>query len=130
MDGKGIPQGSSNGFEIGATGSVLKILDPTVAYGEGYGHLVTWEVSTGSGYDVYGRYVMAGEDSAVGNAFAIFDTSNSSQGSPAPACAAGGNCLVATADNWVAGGTGDTEIRGRFVRPHRIHLPLLTRNVR
>jgi hypothetical protein len=118
-----------DGFEIGGTGAKLKLLDPNVAFGPGYGYLVTWEYFTGSEYDVYGRYVMRGQNSPAGDSFTVVGTAQS-QEQPAVACDPSGDCLVVWADSRAAGGgAGDYEIRGRFVRLHHTYLPTLLRDL-
>jgi hypothetical protein len=123
VNDEGNPEGGG-GFEIGGTGTSVKLVDPSVAYGAGYGYLVTWEYYTGAGFDVYGRYVMRGQNSPAGAPFAIVDAAQS-QEQPAVACAPSGDCLVVWADSQAAGGAGDYEIRGRFVRPRHVFLPAL-----
>jgi hypothetical protein len=106
----------------------MKLLDPNVAFGPGYGYLVTWEYFTGSEYDVYGRYVMRGQNSPAGDPFTVVGTAQS-QETPAVACDPSGDCLVVWADSRAAGGgAGDYEIRGRFVRLHHTFLPTLLRD--
>ena len=129
MDGNGTPQGSSGGFPIAKATTNLHV-DPDVAYGAGYGYLVTWRYfdSGASGEDVYGRYVVQGQDSAAGDEFVIDDTEDA-QRYPAVGCAPSGDCLVVEEDNYLFGvGTNDYEIRGRGVRPHHIYLPCALRN--
>lgn len=100
---------------------------PDVANGMGYGYLVTWEKEISlSASDVYGRYVMRGQDEGAGGPFEI-DATQDYQGSPAVACAPLGDCLVVEVDNYSVGGPDDTEIRGRFVSPHRVYLPLVVK---
>jgi len=125
VSGDGTPQGPAGGFSIAKATANLHV-DPDVAYGAGYGYLVAWRYydSGSSGQDVYGRYVMPGQDSAAGDEFAIDGDSNS-QANPAIACASSGDCLVVEEDNWPS---GDYEIRGRFVRPYHVYLPLTLRN--
>jgi hypothetical protein len=105
------------------------LAEPAVGYGSGYGYLVTWAFDTGSAvYDVYGRYVMPGQSSAAGNEFTIDGTAHS-QEEPAVACAPSGDCLVVEEDNYESPATaGDYEIRGRFVEPYNVYLPLILRN--
>jgi hypothetical protein len=117
-----------DGFEIGGTGTKIKLLDPNVAFGPGYGYLVTWEYFTGSRTDVYGRYVMRGQNSPAGDSFTVVGTAQS-QEQPAVACGPSGDCLVVWADSRAAGGgAGDYEIRGRFVRLHHTYLPTVLRD--
>ena len=125
-DGDGTPQGSTARFEIDGLGDGNLHVDPAVAYGGGYGYLVAWRYFDAglSGQDVHGRYVMPVQDSAAGDAFAI-DNGSDSQANPAIACAPSGDCLVVEEDDWPG---ADFEIRGRFVRPCRVHLPLVLRN--
>jgi hypothetical protein len=114
----------------GATQSYIPIanytsqthVEPTVAYGNTYGYLVTWRYASGGamGDDVYGRFVKPGQDEPWGEQFAI-DSSGESQRSPALACSFHGNCLVVEEDNWPG---ADYEIRGRFVLSYHTYLPL------
>jgi hypothetical protein len=127
LSGDGTPQGSGGGFCVAAAPD-RHDTTPKVAYGTGYGYLVTWNrLNPGSVHDVYGHYVMPGLDTVVGLEFAI-DDGIAEQTSPAVACAASGDCLVVEADNDSPG--SDFEIRGRFVRPHSVYLPLVKRNHR
>lgn len=122
VNGAGVPQGSPPGFPI-ATATSNFHSDPDVAYGAGYGYLVTWMYS-GNDWDVYGRYVMRGQNSAAGTEFAI-DAGSNVQWNPAVACAPSGDCLVVEHDNWPG---PDYEIRGRFVMPYHLYLPVILRN--
>lgn len=125
VSGDGDPQGSSIGFAIDGLGDGNLHVDPAVAYGAGYGYLVAWRYyEGGSNQNIYGRYVMPGQDSAAGEEFAI-DSGLDSQANPAVACNSNGDCLVVEEDNWPG---PDYEIRGRFVQPHHIYLPLVLRN--
>ncbi len=118
-------QGPSGGFEIDGIGDSNLHVNPAVAYGAGYGYLVAWRYyEGGSNQNIYGRYVMPGQDSAAGEEFAI-DGDSGSQRYPAVACNPSGDCLVVEDDNYPG---PDYEIRGRFVRPHHIYLPLTLRN--
>ncbi len=102
-------------------------IEPAVAYGAGYGYLVAWRYASGgtTGDDVYGRYVMPGQDSPAGSEFAI-DNDTSSQRAPAVACATTGDCLMAEEDNNSAG--GDYEIRGRLVWLYHVYVPIMLKN--
>jgi hypothetical protein len=125
VSGDGTPQGSSGGFEIDGVGDGNLHVDPAVAYGAGYGYLVAWRYyEGGSNQNVYGRYVMPGHDSATGDEFAIDDDVDS-QRYPAVACNSIGDCLVVEEDNCSG---ADYEIRGRFVKPYHVYLPLALRN--
>jgi len=68
--------------------------------------------------------VMPGQDSPSGDWFNIHGFIESHR-SPAQACAPSGDCLVAMEDNLYE---GDYEIRGRFVMPHRVYLPMILKN--
>ncbi len=130
MSGDGTPQGDSGGFAIARVDDSNPYLcygDSAVAYGAGYGYLVVMAADPEGvlGQNIYGRYVMPGQDSASGEEFAI-DNALDSQRHPAVACNPSGDCLVAEEDNWP--GPADYEIRGRFVRPYHIYLPLTLRN--
>lgn len=124
VSGAGAPEGSSGGFCIAWETAELHV-DPAVAYGAGYWYLVTWRYfgPAPSGEDVYGRHVLPGRDEPAGQAFGI-DTSFDSQAHPALACDSAGVCLVVEEDKYTG---GDYEIRGRFVTPYRVYLPLTLR---
>ena len=120
----GTPQGPGGGFWV--TGNPGRHDGaPSVAYGAGYGYLVAWyRFMGGLDYNVYGRYAMPGRDIAVGSEFAL-DDDVAAQKHPAVACATNGDCLMAEEDNNAPG--GDFEIRGRFVMPYHVFLPLVLR---
>ena len=100
-------------------------VEPDVAYGPVYGYLVAWRYIPSTGvWDVYGRYVKPGQNSAWGSEFAIDDGADS-QKSPALACDLFGDCLVVEEDNWPG---ADYEIRGRLVMAYHVYLPLTLRN--
>ncbi len=119
--------GTLQPFILIADHSSQACIEPAVAYGAGYGYLVTWRFASSgaTGDDVYGRYVMPGQDSPAGSEFAI-DDDTSSQRAPAVACATTGDCLMAEEDNNSVG--GDFEIRGRFVMPYHAYVPIVLRN--
>jgi hypothetical protein len=120
----GTPLGSGDGFGISEENTLfVSDLRTALAYGEGYGYLATWlRYNTGSStHDIAGRYVMDGQDSASGSPFVI---EGSGSVSPSVACAPSGDCLVGYRW-WIV---GDYDIGGRFVRPHRVYLPLVLRN--
>ncbi|MBU0511544.1 MAG: hypothetical protein KJ638_07570 [Chloroflexi bacterium] len=121
----GTPQGPAGGFWI--TGSPGRYdTAPAVAYGRGYGYLITWDrFMGGPDYNVYGRYAMPGWDNAAGPEFAL-DNDVDAQMQPAVACATNGDCLMAEEDNNSVG--GDFEIRGRLAMPYHLYLPLVLRN--
>jgi hypothetical protein len=127
IDGNGTLQGTG-GFPIAGIGDVNLYEAPAVAYSSLLGYLVAWDHDVDPGpvfvYDVSGRYVMAGQDQAYGDRVDI-DNSNYWQITPDLACDDRGNCLVVYEDDWPVGTTGDFEIRGRFVSPHRFYLPLM-----
>jgi hypothetical protein len=99
---------------------------PAVSYGAGFGYLVSWQYGsqTSSKYDLYGRYLLPGQDQPAAEMFGIDNTAED-QAMPAVACDTLGDCLVVYNDNF---GAGDWEVRGRFVRPHHIYLPQVVRN--
>lgn len=100
---------------------------PDVSYGAGYGYLVTWdyETLTASDYNIYGRYVMRGQDQACGDEFGI-DVGTERQIDPSVACNPMGDCLVVYGDDYPVRHVW--EIRGRFVMPYHVYLPLGLRN--
>jgi hypothetical protein len=101
---------------------------PDVAYGQGYGYLLTWsyDTPTSTAADTYGRYVMPGQGVPAGDEFCI-DCSVGEQITPALACAFSGDCLYVQSDSIDAVGP-DYEILGRTVRPHHVYLPLVLRD--
>ena len=105
----------------------LSLSAPDVSYSAGYGYLVSWDYGTGttSSYDIYGRYVMPGQDQACGKEFGI-DVGSDRQIDPAVACNPIGDCLVVYGDDYPV--YGEWEIRGRFVIPYHVYLPLTLRN--
>jgi len=100
-------------------------VEVAAGYGPIYGYLVAWRfIGSSSHWDVYGRYVKAGQDSAWESEFAI-DTGSDLQRSPALACGSRGDCLVVEEDNWPS---ADYEIRGRLALARHVYLPLVVRN--
>jgi len=97
---------------------------PDVAYGRGYGYLVTWYYGAPTTANTYGLYVMPGLNTPAGDEFAI-DLDSGAQIDPAIACMPSGDCLFVESDN---SGSTDYEINGRTIRPHHVYLPLLLRN--
>jgi hypothetical protein len=95
-----------------------------LAYGEGYGYLAVWHFEELSPPDtLYGRHVLAGQDAASGSQFPIASLSHTDS-RPAVTCGPSGDCLVVY--SWWDG--GDDDIEGRFVRPHRVYVPVVLRN--
>jgi len=127
VSGAGVPLGSG-GFPIAGIGDTKLYTRPAVAYSSVYGYLVAWDYDIDPSpvfdYDVSGRYVMAGQNQASSAIFAIDNTAYG-QTRPDLACDALGSCLAVEEDGWSPIGAGDYEIRGRFVRPHRLYLPLM-----
>ena len=122
VSGEGIPLGPASAFDISSTPPVGGNFSQALAYGEEYGYLVAISLSPDvtQQQNIYGRYVMAGSDSAAGGEFGI-DLTEFSQKEPSVSCTPSGDCLVVYEDNWPDG--TDYEIRARFVRPHRVYLP-------
>jgi hypothetical protein len=122
MSTDGIPKGGPAGFDVGEVDTIHEAdRQLALAYGEGCGYLATWHFAEPDPTDtIYGRYALAGQDSASGSQFAVA-SSIQPQSWPAVACAPSGDCLVAY--SWWDG--SDHDIRGRFVRPRRIYLPLV-----
>ncbi len=96
---------------------------PDVAYGRGYGYLVTWYHDASATPNTYGRYVMPGQSTPAGEEFAI-DLDPGAQIDPAVACTPSGDCLFVESDN---SGSPDYEINGRTVKPYHVYLPLALR---
>lgn len=101
-------------------------VEPDVAFGPAYGYLVVWRhMPSLTEWDVYGRFVKVGQNSAAGGEFVIDDEGGTDQKSPATACAGTGQCLVVEEDNSSMGGPVDYEIRGRFIESYSIFLPVV-----
>jgi len=98
-------------------------VEPAVDFGDGGHYLVAWRYIGGT-WDIFGRHVIARQNSPEGPEFAI-DTYSFMQKVPAVGCAPAGRCLVVEEDNYPG---GDYEIRGRLVGYQRIFLPLTLRN--
>jgi hypothetical protein len=128
VSGDGILQGSPGGFCIACSGSEIYV-EPGIAYGNIYGYLVTWRLTSGSASDddIYGRFVKPGQDAPSDSQFVI-DDNLLSQREPALACGTHGDCLVVQEDNYSVAMPMDYEIRGRFVLAHHVYLPLILRN--
>jgi len=100
-------------------------VEVAAGYGPVYGYLVAWRfIVSSSDWNVYGRYVKAGQNSAWESEFAI-DATAYLQRSPALACNLRGDCLVVEEDNWPS---ADYEIRGRLALARHAYLPLVVRN--
>jgi hypothetical protein len=103
--------------------------NPAIAATWGEQYLVVWqnELPAGTGLpdtDIYGRYIPAGADGPVpGDAFGI-DGRLAEQRAPALACGRSGDCLVVEEDFTSTVLYG---LRGCFVGPHRVYLPLTLR---
>jgi hypothetical protein len=121
----GTPQGDPVGFDIGEVDTVDELYQQfALAYGDIYGYLATWHFEESSPPDtLYGRYVLAGQDSASDDQFAVASISHTNT-YPAVACEPSGDCLVV--NSWWDG--GDYDIEGRFVRLHRVYAPVVLRN--
>ncbi len=126
----GTPLGPSDGFPIAQFPSASSYL-PDVDYGRIYGYLVTWYSDQPSYLDeVYGNYVLSGRDEVSALPFGVNGGMGSSQRTPAIACTPIGECLVVSEDNldWPTWTPKDYEIRGSFILPWRIQLPIVLRN--
>ncbi len=100
-------------------------VEPAVAYSPVFGYMITWRYVPAPGiWDVYARYVNAGQDTVSSDEFAI-DDDITSQKSPAIACASSGDCLIVEEDNSSMTGPVDSEIRGRIVSPYPAFIPLI-----
>ncbi len=98
-------------------------VEPAVGYGDGGRYQVAWRYIA-TNWDVYGRDVMAGQNSPDGSEYPI-DHYVYNQKVPAVACAPMGTCLVVYEDD--APGS-DYEIRARFAGYQRVVLPVTLRN--
>ena len=127
VSGEGTPLGPASAFDISGTYPSGVNFSQALAYGEEYGYLVaiSLEPDATQKSNVYGRYVMAGSDSAVGDEFGI-DLTEFSQNQPSVSCTPSGDCLVVYEDNWPD--ETDFEIRGRFVKPHRVYFPIVMKD--
>jgi len=125
VSSSGTPLGGPDGFGVSAVITNTGWYRPDVAYAEGYGYLAAWDYDTAglTIYDVYGRYIMAGQNAASGSPFSV-DSSTPVQIQPGVACSPAGDCLVAYA--WW--NSTNYDIGGRLVRPHRVYLPLAMRD--
>jgi hypothetical protein len=127
VSGEGTPLGPASAFDISSTYPSGINFSQALAYGAEYGYLVaiSLQPEPTQKSNVYGRYVMAGSDSAAGGEFGI-DLTEFSQNNPSVSCTPSGDCLVVYEDNWPDG--TDYEIRARFVRPHRVFLPIVMKD--
>lgn len=101
---------------------------PDVAYGGAWGYLLTWRfLHSLSENDVFGRFVRSGQNQPWGSYFGI-DERLADSDQAALACNASAHCLVVYMDNWNPGAEVDSEIRGRFVGPWHMFVPLVLRN--
>jgi hypothetical protein len=120
----GTPLGSPGGFWITGNPGRHDSL-PAVASGAGHRYLIAWQRFMGGlDHNIYGRYAVPGRDHGVGGEFAL-DNDVRAQMSPAVACAAHRDCLMAEEDNNSAG--GDFEIRARIASLYTVHLPRVVR---
>jgi hypothetical protein len=127
VSGEGTPLGSATAFDISSTPPYDFNVSQAIAYGAEFGYLVVFSLSpdTTRIEDIYGRYVMAGSDSAAGGEFGI-DLTEFNQNKPSVSCTPSGDCLVVYEDNWPDG--TDFEIRARFVKPHRVYFPIVMKD--
>jgi hypothetical protein len=125
----GTPLGPAGGFPV-AQFSLGDCSRPDVDYAWIYGYIVTWDAYSSTYLeDVYGHQVSVGWDGVKGLAFGVNGGMGSSQRNAAIACAAPGDCLVASEDDldhttWTP---GDYEIRGSFLRAWRQFVPAALR---
>jgi uncharacterized protein YlbG (UPF0298 family) len=114
--------GSLHSFISLANDNGLFRLEPAVAFGDGGHYLVAWR-HVGPTWDIFGRYVVAGNDSPEGPQLPIEDGAFH-QKVPALACSPSGPCLEVQEDNFLG---GSYDIMGRLVGHRRIHLPIAVR---
>lgn len=126
----GTPLGPFQGFPIASSTTTTIMRQASDAtYSPFSGYLVVSSYFNPSSFDesdVYGRFVLPGQDHATGNEFPI-DTNPHYQSAPAVACDSSGDCLVAEIHNPLAYPAGDKEIRGRLVYVRRTYLPAILR---
>ena len=126
----GTPQGPFQGFPIASSTTTTIMRQASDAtYSPFSGYLVVssyFNPSSADESNVYGRFILPGQDHAAGNEFPI-DTSPHYQSAPAVACAPSGDCLVAEVHNPLAYPAGDMEIRGRLVYGRLTYLPAILR---
>ena len=85
-------------------------------FGLSYASLVVWHRTISVGiYEVFGRFVMPGQDSAYGSEIILGFEEYFLELYPAVACATYGDCLMAQEDDYP---DGDFEIRGQLVLVH------------
>jgi hypothetical protein len=131
VSGAGAPQGSADGFVISSAPHTGKEGQDVASNARG-GYLVAHSLQTTGKLgtetlDILGRYAMSNKNQPWAEEFTI-DGSVVDQQNPATACALSGDCLVVWEDNRsAAGGRDDYDLRGRFVRPLRVFLPLVLR---
>jgi hypothetical protein len=126
--GDGTPLGASSGFILAGEGVADYNTFPQADFAPASGYLVAWtDFGAKGGSNVHGRYVSPRQDSPAGEPFPLFEE-DASQTVQGVACAPWGQCLVVVTDDWAPGGTGDYELRGKFVLPClRVYLPLVLR---
>ena len=120
----GTPLGPAGGFLV-AGAFTQNNKAPDAAYGGGSYQVVWHREKSGTDFNVFGRLVSLGSDSAGGNEFSI-DNDVGMQKNSAVACNPIGDCLMAEEDNNSVG--GDYEIRGRLIWQYHIYLPLVIKN--
>jgi hypothetical protein len=124
----GLPLGSASGFVINSF-LLAHSLVPEVAYGPVYNYMVAFQTDdsdySGSwGDDVYGNYILVGQEAPADEPFFVDGGASSSQRQPDVTCNPRGDCLVVDADDH----TGDYEIDVQFLLAYRVYLPLVLRN--
>jgi hypothetical protein len=124
----GLPLGPASGFVINNF-LLAHSLVPEVAYGPIYGYMVAFQTDDSDyggswGDDVYGNYVLVGQEAPTDEPFFVDGGMYSSQRQPDVTCNPRGDCLVVDADDH----TGDYEIDGQFLLAYRVYLPLVLRN--
>ena len=121
-------------IRVRRTGCVPGSVSPSagsVAFSSGRGYLVSMYLTRYTpSYvppDILGRYVLPEEGAVMSGLFLLFDSPRPETGSLVT-CAPHGDCLVVIGE-YDDTGTGDHEIRGRFLwRCPRTYLPAVLRH--
>lgn len=125
----GVPLGPAGGFLISPSGPANFFRRDPQAGANFLGYWVVWETfdsSTIDEADVFGNFIPFGADQAAGEQFPV-DTVKNYQAKPAIDCRWQGSCLVTDSFNLEDYPAGDKDIRGRFLSPWQLYLPVVQR---